>query len=155
MYRYITLYILWYSIFIVYTLLALYICCTPCRILACWLMLSVLHTTLNKDYSILFYSIRWIPRTNGQWRGKCFHLMKSWCNRQCELLILAICNLQATLCHFTTVVDPNHLVKKLYTMRSSNGNIFRVTGPLCGEFTGTLTKAGDAELWCFPSSTPE
>ena len=57
MYRYITLYILWYSIFIVYTLLALYICCTPCRILACWLMLSVLHTTLNKDYSILFYSI--------------------------------------------------------------------------------------------------
>ena len=22
---------------------------------------------------------RWIPRTNGQWRGKCFHLMKSSC----------------------------------------------------------------------------
>ena len=35
---------------------------------------------------------------------------------------------------------------------SSNGNIFRVTGTLCGEFTGhrwiPLTKAGDAEL-CF------
>ena len=28
-----------------------------CRILAYWLMLSVLNTTLNKDYSILFYSI--------------------------------------------------------------------------------------------------
>ena len=30
---------------------------------------------------------------------------------------------------------------------------FRVTGPLCGEFTGhrwfPLTKASDAELWCF------
>ena len=38
-------------------------------------------------------------------------------------------------------------------MTSSNGNIFRVTGPLCGEFTGQrwipLTKASDAELWCF------
>ena len=38
-------------------------------------------------------------------------------------------------------------------MTSSNGNIFRVTGPLCGEFTGDwwipLTKASDAELSCF------
>ena len=36
---------------------------------------------------------------------------------------------------------------------SSNGNIFRVTGHLCGEFTGLRwiprTKASDAELWCF------
>ena len=36
---------------------------------------------------------------------------------------------------------------------SSNGNIFRVTGHLCGEFTGhrwiPRTKASDAELWCF------
>ena len=38
-------------------------------------------------------------------------------------------------------------------MTSSNGNIFRVTGPSCGEFTGhrwiPLTKASDAELWFF------
>ena len=39
-------------------------------------------------------------------------------------------------------------------MTSSNGNIFRVTGHLCGEFTGHQwiphTKASDAELWwCF------
>ena len=57
-------------------------------------------------------------------------------------------------------------------MTSSNGNIFRVSGPLCGEFTGdrwiprtkasvplcreftgdrwiSRTKASDAELWCF------
>ena len=44
-------------------------------------------------------------------------------------------------------------------MTSSNGNIFRVTGPLWGEFTGhrwiPLTKASDAELWCFLWSTPE
>ena len=38
-------------------------------------------------------------------------------------------------------------------MTSSNGNIFRVTCHLCGEFTGhrwiPRTKASDAELWCF------
>ena len=44
-------------------------------------------------------------------------------------------------------------------MTSSNGDIFRVTGHLCGEFTGpqwiSRTKASDAELWCFLSSASE
>ena len=44
-------------------------------------------------------------------------------------------------------------------MTSSNGNIFRVTGPLCGEFTGhrwiPRIKASDAELCSFLSSVPE
>ena len=44
-------------------------------------------------------------------------------------------------------------------MTSSNGNIFRVTGHLCGEFTGPRwfppTKASDAELWCFLWSAAE
>ena len=42
-------------------------------------------------------------------------------------------------------------------MTSSNWNIFRITGPLCGEVTGEspLTKASDAELWCFLWSAPE
>ena len=42
---------------------------------------------------------------------------------------------------------------------ASNGNIFRVTGLLCGEFTAhrwiPRTKASDPELWCFPLSTLE
>ena len=47
-----------------------------------------------------------------------------------------------------------------YTMMtSSNGNIFCVTGPLCGKVTGhqriLLTKASDAEMWCFLWSAPE
>ena len=41
----------------------------------------------------------------------------------------------------------------IHMMMSSNGNIFRVTGHLCGDFTGSRwiphTKASDAELWCF------
>ena len=47
---------------------------------------------------------------------------------------------------------------KSCTMTSWNGNIFRVTGPLCGEFTGHRwiphTKASDAEPWCFLWSVP-
>ena len=46
-----------------------------------------------------------------------------------------------------------------YVMTSSNGNIFRVIGPLWGEFAGhrliPLTKASDAKLWCFLWSAPE
>ena len=44
-------------------------------------------------------------------------------------------------------------------MTSSNGNIFRVTGHMCGEFTGPRwiprTKASDAKLWCFLWSASE
>ena len=47
---------------------------------------------------------------------------------------------------------------KFIMMTSSNGNIFRVTGALCGEFTGHRwiphTKASAAELWCFLLSAP-
>ena len=43
-------------------------------------------------------------------------------------------------------------------MTSSNGNIFRVTGHLCSEFTGLRwiprTMASDAELWFFLWSAP-
>ena len=43
-------------------------------------------------------------------------------------------------------------------MTSSNGNILRVTGPLCGDFTGhrwiPLTKASDAEFWFWLWSAP-
>ena len=44
-------------------------------------------------------------------------------------------------------------------MMSSTGNLFHVTGPLWGESTGDrwipLTKAREAELWCFLWSMPE
>ena len=48
--------------------------------------------------------------------------------------------------------QPNTLIHE-HMITSSNGNIFRITGHLCGEFTGPRwiprTKANDAELWCF------
>ena len=52
-----------------------------------------------------------------------------------------------------------NFVLTLPMMTSSNGNIFRVNGPLWGESTADrwvpLTKAFDAELWCFLWSAPE
>ena len=52
-----------------------------------------------------------------------------------------------------------HPAASFLMMTSSNGNIFRVTGHLCGEFTGPRwiphTKASDAELWCLLWSEPE
>ena len=59
-----------------------------------------------------------------------------------------------SLCRLTTNKTSNFCMNDpLPMMTSSNGNIFRVTGPLCGEFTGDrwipTTKASDAELWCF------
>ena len=45
------------------------------------------------------------------------------------------------------------LILTSYMMTWSNGNVFRVTGPLCGEFTAPRwiprLKASDAEPWCF------
>ena len=52
--------LLLYILYILLYISALYIFCTCMSymcILAYWLMLSVLNTTLNKDYSILFYSL--------------------------------------------------------------------------------------------------
>ena len=44
-------------------------------------------------------------------------------------------------------LNNQYTVRCNYMLTSSNGNIFRVTGPLCGEFTSdrliTLTKASD------------
>ena len=52
-----------------------------------------------------------------------------------------------------------HVTQGINMMTSSKGNIFRVTGHLCGEFTGDRwiprTKASDAELWCFLWSASE
>ena len=51
------------------------------------------------------------------------------------------------------------IVGFIWVMTSSNENIFRVTGSLCGELTGHRriphTKASDAELWRFLWSAPE
>ena len=51
------------------------------------------------------------------------------------------------------------MLRSFHMMTSSNGNNFRVTSFLCGQFTGhrwiSRTKTSDAELYYFLSSVPE
>ena len=60
---------------------------------------------------------------------------------------------QRTLCEKNPAVTDGFPPQIINMMTSSNGNVFHVTGPLCGEFTGRRwiphTKASDVELWCF------
>ena len=67
---------------------------------------------------------------------------------------------QMTYCLLNdTLANRFHVAFKYSMMTSSNGNFFRVTGHLCGEFIGLRwilrTKASDADLWCFLWSAPE
>ena len=68
--------------------------------------------------------------------------------------------LQAVCLSLSKIPQMDILKPILYCMMtSSNGNIFRITGPLCWEFTGLrwipYTKDSDAELWYFLWSAPE
>ena len=49
----------------------------------------------------------------------------------------------------TTMATPNSILGRLSMMTSSNRNLFRVTGPFAWNWWIPLTKASDAELWCF------
>ena len=59
----------------------------------------------------------------------------------------------------TLTLSVNGSSKSNGMVTSSDGYIFRVTGPLCGEFTGhrwiPRTEASDAELWIFLWLAPE
>ena len=91
------------------------------------------------------------------------HLIRYW-NRSVLQAISSPDHAQQTLCADATDPKWGRDVDETCDtydpmMTSSNGNIFRVTGTLCGEFNGDRwmprTKARDAELWCFLWSAPE
>ena len=77
-----------------------------------------------------------------------------------------LANIPWKLC--SRAIQGNHIYSSLFSLKRKtitqhddviNGNIFHVTEPLCGEFTGhrwiPRTKASDAELWCFLWFAPE
>ena len=71
------------------------------------------------------------------------NLNNKWRNEHFQLYVTYMFSVQLPNC------DHNEVIM----MTSSNGTIFRVTGPLCGAFTGQRwiprTKASDTEFWCF------
>ena len=79
-------------------------------------------------------------------RQHCCHLYPRWL---CFHLFVCL-----YLCLFVCLCVSNIII-----MASSNGNIFRLTGPSWGEFTGhrwiPLTKTSDVELWYFFWSASE
>ena len=93
------------------------------------------------------------------------------CKQKRPFNVFPVCGLSLSYClHIMGTLRPTQnsnlfadncyfLVWKLVMVTSSNESNFRVNGPLCGEFTDhrwiPLTKANDAELWCFPWSAPE
>ena len=102
-----------------------------------------------------------------------FHALHSSIENECRFLcIVNILNFNFTNknAHIFSVVSQALVMWQLLfrchwrrherygMMTSSNGNIFCVTGLLCGYFTRDRwiprAKASDAELWCFPWSAP-
>ena len=83
-------------------------------------------------------------------------LFDDW--RMRPIIFNKMCHHEITILNHVTWYIMKWMSIRPSIMMSSNGNIFCVTGPLCGEFTGhwwiPLTKASDAELWCF-LSVPE
>ena len=87
------------------------------------------------------------------------------CYVNLQLILLAVDTMGATTAPTLRArtrgqgFQDHNSVNTVRTMTSSNGNIFRVTVPLCGEFTShlwiPLTKASDAEFWCFLWSAHE
>ena len=103
-------------------------------------------------------------RTSG---GITSHYSATWASWRLKLLVLLLFVQQFVRANnnenikfpYFGLCEEIHWWPVDFMMTSSNGNILRVTGPLCGEFTGPRwiprTKASDAELWCFLWSAPE
>ena len=88
-------------------------------------------------FSLIIFSLKLIPNGPVDNESELVQMM-AWCRQP--------------LSHYLTKYRPTSM--SCYDMMtSSNGNIFRVTRPLWGEYTGhmwiPLTKASDAEFWCF------
>ena len=76
---------------------------------------------------------------------------------QCSFLSRIVSQITLDMrCGFTIFYQPFWIMtsyqESLLMVTSSNGNIFCVTDPLCGEFTShrwsPRTKTNDTELWC-------
>ena len=88
------------------------------------------------------------------WPGADHYLSQWWLDYRRIYASLCLNELNLNRENF---VQPHHQFNETI-MTSSNGNIFRVTGPLWGESTChrwiPLAKVSDAELWCFLWSAP-
>ena len=115
-----------------------------CFVLFCLFICLFVFVCINKLFTKLWI-IPW------SWFRR-----QSFCWQQTYPLLFV---LRKCGCNFKCVARTPLDLLYLDMMTSSNGNLFRVTGPLCGEFTGfrwiPRTKTSDAELWWFLWSAPQ
>ena len=106
--------------------------------LHCWLkkpLLAYIHTpngnvSLTKFYHWLHRKLQKNLRCSLWWKYSQNDNIPVW-----SVIVYINVEIQRECALFSVSCSMLHLMKKLM-MTSSNGNIFRVTGPLCGEFTG-------------------
>ena len=107
--------------------------------------MPLLHVSIGRQITIKFH--------------RHFHVLGSKMLLKCIQTFILIDTktlyMSISYIHLSSSVTLYHV----HLMTSSNGTIFRVTGRLCGEFTGhrwiPRTTASDAALWCFHWSAPE
>ena len=110
----------------------------------CILLISFVNHSQNEQLDLLFFSI-----------------IQAWINDYIHVKQWYVITYPCPSFNIGLVKPSlrNNYTPQKYMMTSSNGNIFRVTGHLCGKFTGhrwiSHTKASDAELWCLLWSEPE
>ena len=114
---------------------------------------SVIHRCIdaivNSTYCVLYQDI-----LTQQLYALCWYVMPVLQSNAINELVLWI----KVLFFFHESAPKPKTILTCSKMTSSNGIMFRVIGPLCGEFTGhpwiPPIKASDAELWCFLWSAP-
>ena len=119
-------------------------------------------TIVKATFFFCHYYIVWESNNAGEARGK------SWNESlKCRWILEGSCGYTSGTKrkYFAALSSPRPCWRWLQLQPScgspqwSNGSVFRVTGPLCGEFTGhqwiPLSKASDAELCCFLWFAPD
>ena len=96
--------------------------------------MNIFYLTIRCHTSVFKIVMCMKRQISHMWIYGIFSYMTVW------LTCLSVCTI--SLCIWSKKTQkPNNITQLLlelcfYMMTSSNGNIFRVTGPLCGEFTG-------------------
>ena len=121
------------------------------KVYSCYLKGPLVYNLVCYSYEVIISSVK-TPWSATTARVSGYQTKGPLCLIGKLRLIICVCDKQTSVYNIIIVVS-------FTMMTSSNGNIFRVTGHLCGEFTGPRwiphTKASDAELWCILCSASE
>ena len=106
------------------------------------------HNFEKKNFVKKNVKCNWNRARHNKTLWRALHCFSQW------ICVIKIGNLTQCISKASACISPSSRIYRISCMMtSSNGNIFRVIGPLCGEFTGhrciPSTKTSDAGLWSF------